>query len=98
MNNSEPCLHLDLHLDPLSVVLEAIEPPQAFTCRESSVGHWWHRLVDTLAGANGLQVWQRRDRSGNRYWNAYDPATGRSTTSGSKAEILAWIEERRYQK
>jgi hypothetical protein len=94
MNNSEHCLHLD----PLSVVASAIEPPKIRPCRESSFGDWWQRLVSTLAHANELQVWQRCDRVGNCYWEAYDPATGRSTTAGSKAEIRAWIEEGRYQK
>jgi hypothetical protein len=98
MNNSEHCLHLDLGLDPLSVVGGTIAPPKTRPCQEFRFGVWWQRLVKTLARANELQVWQRCDRLGNCYWNAYDPATGRSITAGSAAEIRAWIEEGRYQK
>lgn len=100
MNHAEQCLKLErcLKLDPLSVVTDAIE---ATTTASGSKLGWqqlWQRLVDMLAHAHAPQVWQRLDRFGNCYWQAYDPATGRSTASGSEAEIRAWLEERRYQK
>ena len=97
MNNSKQCWNLALHLDPLCVVASVIAPPKPFTCRESSVQHWWHRLVEMLTRAHELRVWQGRDRVGNDYWQAYDPATGQSITAGSETEIRAWIEEGRYQ-
>ena len=100
MNYAEQCLKLErcLQLAPLSIVASAIEPPAA-TDQEPG---FWHRLVQrlvhTFARAQTLQVSQRYDRFGNHYWQAYDPATGRSTTAGSAAEIRAWLEERQYQK
>uniref|UniRef100_B8HL44 Uncharacterized protein n=1 Tax=Cyanothece sp. (strain PCC 7425 / ATCC 29141) TaxID=395961 RepID=B8HL44_CYAP4 len=38
-----------------------------------------------------LRVWRCRDRSGNIYWRAYNPANGQSFSSGSETEIRYWI-------
>lgn len=46
-----------------------------------------------LANAQDLKVWRQVDRKGNRYWQAYNPTTGRSVSSGSEGEIRAWIEQ-----
>ena len=54
-------------------------------------------LLTILTGGNELQVWQTSDRFGNTWWNAYDPATDRSTSHASEAEIRVWIEKRYYQ-
>lgn len=56
----------------------------------------WQRLVNFLTTTNELQVWQSSDRHGNTWWNAYDPATGRSTKLSSEAEMRVWIEQRYY--
>ncbi|PSB32951.1 hypothetical protein C7B82_04870 [Stenomitos frigidus ULC18] len=75
-----------------------MEPP---TAADHEPGFWrrlGQSLVKALTRAQALQVWQRCDRFGHRYWQAYDPATGRSTTTGSAAELRAWIEEDYYQK
>ncbi|QSJ19287.1 hypothetical protein JYQ62_11535 [Nostoc sp. UHCC 0702] len=54
----------------------------------------WQKINKTfLADRNELQVWQKVDRHGNIYWNAYDPATGKSFSSGSQADIYMWIEQ-----
>lgn len=99
MNHAEQCLKLErcLKLDPSSAVASAIEPSTAVSCPK--LDFWqqlWHRLIDLLTHAQTLHVWQRVDRFGNRYWQAYDSATGRSISSGSETEIRAWLEERRY--
>lgn len=52
-----------------------------------SVLHRW------LVSNQDLKVWQRSDRKGNRYWQAYNPTTGRSISAGSEDEIRAWIEQ-----
>ncbi|MBW4582910.1 MAG: hypothetical protein KME42_25360 [Tildeniella nuda ZEHNDER 1965/U140] len=97
MNHAEQCLKLErcLKLDPLSVVASTIEPSTVVSCPKID---FWQRLVHLLTHAQTLHVWQHLDRFGNRYWQAYDAATGRSTSAGSEAEIRAWLEERRYQK
>ncbi|MCC5598831.1 hypothetical protein [Nostoc favosum] len=54
----------------------------------------WENLVKKLlADPNELQVRQKVDRYGNIYWQAYDPATGKSFSSGSEADVCMWIEQ-----
>lgn len=53
----------------------------------------WQNLVNYFTHPSELRIWQTRDRFGNPYWQAYDPATGKSISSGSEAEIRAWIEQ-----
>jgi hypothetical protein len=54
----------------------------------------WESLIKRLlANPNELQVWQKVDRHGNIYWQAYDPATGKYFSSGSQADVCIWIEQ-----
>jgi len=59
----------------------------------SFLAQLWQRSIEYFSNANEIQVWQKLDRLGNIYWQAYDPVTGRSTCSGSELEIRAWIEQ-----
>ncbi|MGJ5629669.1 hypothetical protein [Nostoc sp. CALU 1950] len=54
---------------------------------------WEKFLKKLLENPNELQVWQKVDRHGNIYWQAYDPATGKSFSSGSQADVCLWIEQ-----
>jgi hypothetical protein len=54
---------------------------------------WENFVKKLLANPHELQVWQKVDRYGNIYWQAYDPATGKSFSSGSQADVCMWIEE-----
>ncbi|MFN6566265.1 hypothetical protein [Dendronalium sp. ChiSLP03b] len=56
-------------------------------------GIWQKFVKNLLADPNELQVFQKVDRHGNIYWNAYDPATGKSFSSGSEADVCLWIEQ-----
>lgn len=56
----------------------------------------WQQFINFLSTSNELQIWQSEDRYGNTQWNAYDPATGRSTSLNSDVEMRAWIEQRYY--
>ncbi|MBH8553417.1 hypothetical protein I8751_13735 [Nostocaceae cyanobacterium CENA357] len=59
-----------------------------------SLHYIWKKIVKTLlVDSQELQVLQRNDRYGNIYWQAYDPVTGKSFSSGSKADISMWIEQ-----
>ncbi len=54
----------------------------------------WQNIVNALlTNHQQLQVKQKVDRQGNIYWQAYEPITGKSFTSGSEADIIAWIEQ-----
>jgi len=57
----------------------------------------WQYFIRTITSNNEVQVWQKTDRYGNTYWQAYDPKTGKSTSLGSEAEMRIWIEQRYYQ-
>ncbi|WP_199322531.1 hypothetical protein [Leptolyngbya sp. FACHB-321] len=95
MNNIEPCLQAEI----LGAVKGTIVAPyHRFWSNLSFCQRLWSSIAQMLSRTAELRVWQRLDRFGNRYWSAYDPATGRSNTSGSEAEMKAWIEELRYQK
>ncbi|MCC5666087.1 hypothetical protein LC653_19715 [Nostoc sp. CHAB 5784] len=60
---------------------------------ESLHSIWENFVKKLLADPNELQVWQKVDRYGNIYWQAYDPATGKSFSSGSEADVYMWIEQ-----
>ncbi|MBD2434447.1 hypothetical protein H6G66_25910 [Fischerella sp. FACHB-380] len=53
----------------------------------------WQTIVNYLVANQELKVWQKMDRHGNIYWQAYDPVTGKSFMSGSESDIRAWIEQ-----
>ncbi|XGV97276.1 MAG: hypothetical protein ACAF41_31700 [Leptolyngbya sp. BL-A-14] len=54
--------------------------------------HFWQAFTEVEA----LQVWRRSDRTGRRYWQAYDPVTRQSTSSGSEADIRIWLDQHHY--
>ncbi|MFN6464977.1 MAG: hypothetical protein RMZ41_024595 [Nostoc sp. DedVER02] len=54
----------------------------------------WENFVKILlADPQELKVWQKVDRYGNIYWQAYDPATRKTFSSGSQADVCMWIEQ-----
>ena len=61
---------------------------------------FWSRLRQNLEHAllsgGELQVWQKTDRHGERYWEAHDPVSDRSFTTRSETEMRRWIEQRYY--
>ncbi|MCF4967836.1 hypothetical protein [Nostoc sp. CMAA1605] len=59
----------------------------------------WQKLLKILlSDANEIQVNQKVDRQGNKYWQAYDQITGHSFASGSEVDVRMWIEQiYRYQ-
>jgi hypothetical protein len=81
----------------------ALLQPSARQKMPSFLSAGWSRLqrvsrrhIKNLNASQGLQVWQTCDRWGNRWWSAYDPATGRSVRNVSEDRIRAWVEHR-YQ-
>jgi len=41
---------------------------------------------------------EKKDVSGTIWWEVYDPLTGRHSCLSSRAEVLAWLEQRYYRK
>ncbi len=62
-------------------------------CLWSWLQRVWQRLIQELTSADELKVWEKRDRKGNTYWEAYDPMTGKHFYSGSGADMIAWMEQ-----
>lgn len=59
--------------------------------------NFWQKVVNYLNTNNELQIWQSSDRYGRKWWNAYDPFTGRIAKRDSENEMRVWIEQRYYQ-
>ena len=53
-------------------------------------------VIHALTCGHELQVWQKKDRNGNAYWQAFDPKTRKFTSLSSEAEMRIWIEQRYY--
>lgn len=98
MNRPEQCAPLHASLHALEAESRTIAPtPHPFWSGLSFLRQRWQQVSTRLAHAQELHAWQRTDRAGGLYWQAYDPVTGRSTT-GSEADMRAWIEQLRYPK
>jgi len=42
------------------------------------------------------RIWQKQDRSGQVYWQVYDPIRNRSDRFSSEQEVRRWLEENFY--
>ena len=78
-----------------------IEPKQQIgqslnTKLTKSLNQIWQHLVKAIAHGNEPRLWQTQ-KHGQPIWHGYDPASGRSVTRFSEAEMLIWLEERYYQ-
>jgi hypothetical protein len=60
----------------------------------SRLEKFWKVLLQQFVKPPELQVWQKRDRWGNIWWNAYDPLTGRSIRHIAEEQMRIWIEQR----
>ncbi|MBD3883749.1 hypothetical protein IFO70_18460 [Phormidium tenue FACHB-886] len=73
------------------VSAKALRPAQP-----SRLRHFWERLLTLLSGRTEPQIWRKRDRAGNWYFQVFDPATGELSMLGSEQEVRIWIEQRYY--
>ncbi|BAY10958.1 hypothetical protein [Calothrix sp. NIES-2098] len=64
-----------------------------FTSVCQALHSFWQNTMQTLLAPDELQVIQKVDRYGNIYWQAYDPVTGKSFSSGSEVDVSMWIEQ-----
>ncbi|WNZ25808.1 hypothetical protein HJG54_25205 [Leptolyngbya sp. NK1-12] len=46
--------------------------------------------------SNEPQIWQKRDRFGQVYWQAYDPIRDRFARFSSEQEVRQWLEQNFY--
>ncbi|HEY9621406.1 MAG TPA: hypothetical protein V6C78_13605 [Crinalium sp.] len=53
----------------------------------------WEKWLVDFRRSNTPKIWHTSDRLGNRWWHAYNPATGCSATRESELEILEWIDQ-----
>lgn len=76
--------------------LSSTNPKSSFLSFSKFQAIWQHFML-ALICSNQLQIWQKIDRFGNSYWQAYDPKSGNSTFLGTEAEMRMWIEQSYYR-
>ncbi|MHC5764408.1 MAG: hypothetical protein ACYTXI_02060 [Nostoc sp.] len=90
MNNNIKCLQTE----DIEINCSPSFPKKSHSNFWKSLHLIWENFVKKLLGdPSELQVWQKVDRHGNIYWQAYDPATGKSFSSGSETDVSMWIEQ-----
>jgi len=52
----------------------------------------WQRIVSALTDPT-LQIWQAVDETGNLWWCAYDPQSGKSVYADTETEMRLWIQQ-----
>ncbi|MDX2216406.1 MAG: hypothetical protein SFY66_24290 [Oculatellaceae cyanobacterium bins.114] len=52
------------------------------------------QLLAFLSHGSELQIWQTQNRSGEAWWNVYDPITQQTVRLLSEMEVRIWIEQR----
>jgi len=57
----------------------------------------WQKLDNILTINDDLKIWQKRDRFGNIYWQAYNPKTRKFVGFASEKEVRIWIEQQLYR-
>ncbi|MDM9379185.1 hypothetical protein QUB80_00485 [Chlorogloeopsis sp. ULAP01] len=87
MRNNEMCIQTE----DTKLQLNSGYDSTSFLWRFMS--NFWQKIVNLLQKHQELQVYQKNDHKGNTYWQAYDPLTGKSFTSGSESDVRAWIEQ-----
>ncbi len=59
--------------------------------------HLWRGIkgiIALLSQPDELQIRQRQTRSGELFWDVYDPETGRSASFTAEEELMAWLDNR----
>lgn len=66
--------------------------------RQTSLGQrFWDWIYNVLMPNSEPKITQKRDRSGQEYYQVYDPISGNSKTFGSEMETRIWLDRRFYQ-
>lgn len=80
---------VEAHANPLSRLMSEISLKS-----KSFLSYAWKAISAPVSSEP--QVWQQRDRSGQTYWQVYDPETSRSASLSSEQEVRQWLEQRYY--
>lgn len=54
------------------------------------------KFLNFMTGNESIQIVQRRDRYGDTYWDAYDPATHSHHRFDTEQEVRIWLDQRFY--
>ncbi|MBD1910814.1 MULTISPECIES: hypothetical protein [unclassified Leptolyngbya] len=54
------------------------------------------KLLNFFTGNQSVCIEQRRDRNGNSFWYAYDPATRSHHQFDTEQEVRIWLDQRFY--
>jgi hypothetical protein len=72
----------------------AAEKLRQKSSRISRVSQFWQSFVRFLSGSSEPRISQKRDRSGNLYFQVHDPVSGQSLSLYSEQEVRMWIDQR----
>lgn len=56
----------------------------------------WKTILHSTLRSREPKIWEKRDRNGNSYWVAYNPANNCTTTFSSEQGVRVWLDERYY--
>jgi hypothetical protein len=60
---------------------------------QTKLGRFWHRIMTVNPDP---QIREKRDRSGQSYWQVYDPMSQTSRRFFAEEEVYRWLEQRYY--
>ena len=63
----------------------------------TGLGRLFSSVLIALSDDMEPRIKQRRDRSGEAFWQVYDPLTGKSARLNSELEVRFWLEQRYYR-
>lgn len=68
-----------------------------FSKLAARLNQMWESLCCDLMREREPQISKRRDRFGNIWWTAHDPASGRSYMCSDEQDVRIWLEQIRYR-
>jgi hypothetical protein len=56
------------------------------------------KVIGFFAVDTEPKIWQITEPTGEIWWRAYDPVSGRSAWLATEEDVLKWVEDRYYQR
>ena len=76
----------------------ALSPVKSYLSRPMIwLSQQWTHFVHAISRGHEPRIWQRRNASGDVYYRAYDPYSGRSAYLTSDDALRSWLEKLPYQ-
>lgn len=62
-----------------------------------SLEQLWNSILDSLTRSQEPRIYQKYGRSGNLYFEVYDPIAHQTSTFNSEQEVRIWLDQRYYK-